>query len=73
MEITQGHNEHKIDPLSTMDLERDHDMIQSESSTEDQDLKEILERENLELEKFLEQGRYRGINSLPQEEVDRVQ
>lgn len=31
-------------------------MTQSESGTEDQDLHEILERENLELEKFLEQG-----------------
>lgn len=29
-------------------------MTQSESGTEDEDLLEILERENLELEKFLE-------------------
>lgn len=26
MEITQEQNEHKIDPLSTMELRRDHDM-----------------------------------------------
>ena len=40
-------------------------MTQSESGIEDQDLQEILERENLELEKFLEQGSNLGINSIP--------
>lgn len=48
-------------------------MTQSESGTEDQDLQEILERENLELEKFLEQGGNLGINSIPHEDVDKVQ
>ena len=48
-------------------------MTQSKSGTEDQDLQEILERENLELEKFLEQGGNLGINSIPQEDVDKVQ
>ena len=32
-----------------------------------------MERENLELEKFLEQGGNLGINSIPQEDVDKVQ
>lgn len=73
MEITQEQNEHKTNPLSTMEIERDHDMTQSECGTEDQDLWEILERGNLELEKFLEQGTNKGIDSLPQEEFDRVQ
>lgn len=40
-------------------------MTQSESGTEDQDLQEILDMENLELEKFLEQGGNQGINSIP--------
>ena len=48
-------------------------MAQSESGIEDQDLQEILERENLELEKFLEQGGNLGINSISQEYVDNVQ
>lgn len=56
-----------------MELDRDREMTPSESGTEDQDLQEILELENLELEKFLKQGSNKGINSLPQEELDRVQ
>eukprot|EP00253_Pinus_taeda_P016327 PITA_16327 len=48
-------------------------MTQSESGIEDQDLQEIMEKENLELEKFLEQGGNLGINSIPQEDVDKVQ
>jgi len=38
MEFTQGKNEHMMDPLSTMDIEKYHDMNPSESGTEDQDL-----------------------------------
>eukprot|EP00253_Pinus_taeda_P022907 PITA_22907 len=72
MEFTQEQNEHKMDPLSTMEIERDHEMTQSESGTEDQDLQEILESENLELEKFLEQGGNLGINSIPREDVDKA-
>lgn len=48
-------------------------MTTSKVGTEDQDLQEILERENLELEQFLEQGTNKGIDSLPQEKFDRVQ
>ena len=72
LKYTQEQNEHTTDPLSTMEIEKDHEMTQSESGTEDQDLQEILERENLELEKFLEQGGNLGINSIPQEDVDKV-
>ena len=56
-----------------MEIEKYHEMTQSESGTEDQDLHEILERENLALEKFLEWGGNLGINSIPQEDVDKVQ
>lgn len=48
-----------------MELVRDHEMTPSEGGTKDQDLQEILKRENLELEKFLEQGTNKGIESLP--------
>jgi len=48
-----------------MEIEKYQEMTQSESGREDQDLQEILKRENLELEKFLEQGGNLGINSIP--------
>ena len=73
MEIIQEYNGEKEDPLSIMEPGRDHEMTPSEGCTEDQDLQEIPERENLELENFLEQGISKGIDSLPQEEFDRVQ
>ena len=38
MEFTQEQNEHTTDPLSTMEIEKDQEMTQSESGTEDQDL-----------------------------------
>ena len=73
MEYTQEQNEHTTDPLSTMEVEKYQEMTQSESGIEDQDLQEILERENLELEKLLEQGGNLGINSILQEDVEKVQ
>lgn len=73
MEIIQEYYGQKEDPSSIMEPGRDDEMTPSEGGTEDQDLQEILERENLELEKFLEQGINKGIDSLPQEEFDRLQ
>jgi len=40
---------------------------------EDHELQDIIERENLDLEKFLEQGITKGVDSLPKEGFDRVQ
>jgi len=48
-------------------------MTPSEAGTEDHDLQEILDRENPDLEKFLEQGKKIGVDSLPKEDYDRVQ
>ena len=45
----------------------------SEAGTEDHELEEILDRENIDLEKFLEQGKKIGVESLPKEDYDRVQ
>ena len=73
MEIIQENNEQQETIPSNMELSRDQEMTPNEGGTEDQDQQEILERENLELEKFLEQGTNKGIESLPQEEFDRVQ
>ena len=39
--------------LSDEELEMDQDMIQSEMETEDHELQEILDREQLDLEGFL--------------------
>lgn len=55
-----------------MELNRDHEMTPSEAGMEDHELQETLERENLDLEKFLEQGIAKGVDSLPKEEFDRV-
>lgn len=51
----------------------DHEMTQSEVGIEDHELQEILVKENLDLEKFLEQGMTKGVDSLPQEEFYKVQ
>ena len=48
-------------------------MNPSEAGMEDHELQEILHKENLDLEKFLEQGMTKGVDSLPKEEFDRVQ
>ena len=56
-----------------MEISRDNEMTPSEAGMKDHELQEILERENLDLEKFLEQGITKGVDSLPKEEFDRVQ
>lgn len=73
MEDIPENDKLKEDIPSTMELDRDHDMTPSEVGMEDRDLQEILKRENLDLEKFLEQGTTKGVDSLPQEEFDKVQ
>ena len=56
-----------------MEINKDHEMSPSEAGTEDHELQEILERETIDLEKILEQGMTKGVDSLPKEEYDRVQ
>jgi len=51
----------------------DLDMTQSEIDMEHHDLQEIIEKENLDLESFLNQGTKEGLDSLPVEEFNRVQ
>lgn len=48
-------------------------MTPSEVGIEDHELQDILDREHLDLKKFLEQGTTKGMDSLPQEEFNRVQ
>jgi len=73
MEIIQDNNKLQEGIPNSMEQGRDQEMTPSEVGTEDQELNEILERENLNLGKFLNQGTSKGIDSLPQEEFDRVQ
>ena len=73
MEEIPENNKQMEDLLNMMELSKDHEMTPSEAGTEDHELQEIIERENLDLEKFLEQGITKGVDSLPKEEFDRVQ
>lgn len=51
----------------------DYEMTPSEAGIEDHELQEILDREYLDLENFLKQGKNITLNSLPKEDYDRVQ
>lgn len=54
MEDISRNNQQKEDLLNTMELDRDQEMTSSEVGTEDHEIQDILEREHLDLEKFLE-------------------
>ena len=73
MEDIKVKNQQKEDLPSCMEISKDHEMTPSEVGTEDYELQEILNRGNLDLEKFLEQGTAKGVNSLPKAEYDRGQ
>jgi len=73
MEEILENNKQMDDLPNTMELNREHEMNSSEAGTEDHELQEILERENLDLENFLEQRITKGDDSLPKAEFDKVQ
>jgi len=54
------------------EMDMDQEMTQSEMEMEDNELQEILDRENLDLEGFLSNGTMGGVESLPQEECNRI-
>jgi len=58
---------------SETEMEMDQEMTQSEMNLEDHEPQEILDKENLDLEGFLMQGTKGGIDSLPQEDCNRIQ
>lgn len=68
MEDITVNNQKKDNLPSCMEISRDHEMTPSEVGTEDHELQEILDRENLDLENFLEQGMIIGVDSLPKED-----
>ena len=45
-----------------MEISKDYEMTPSEVGTEDHELHEILDRENMDLELFLEQGENKGVD-----------
>jgi len=73
MEDITVNNQQKEDLPSCMEINRDHEMTPSEAGMEDHELQEILDRENLDLQKFLDQGKNIGVDSLPKEDYNRVQ
>ena len=73
MQDIPENNQQKDDLPSIMELSRDHEITPGEAGTKDHELQEILKRENLDLEKFMEKGLAKGVDSLPKEEFDRVQ
>ena len=58
--------------MSESEMDMDQEMTQSEMEMEDNELQEILDRENLDLEGFLSKATMCGIESLPQEECNRI-
>ena len=73
MEDIPENNKQMDDLPSMMELSRDNEITLSEDGMEDHELQEILDRENLDLEGFLIQGTSVGVESLPREELDRIQ
>ena len=69
----QDINKQKEIMLSDAKPEMDQEMTQSEMEMEDHELQEIFDREHLDLEGFLKQGTISGVDSLPPEELNRVQ
>ena len=72
MEDIPENRQQKDDLPSLMEISRDQEMTPCEARTKEHELQEILDRENLDLEKFLEQGKNIGVDSLPKEDYDRV-
>ena len=52
--------------------EEDEDMVLSELGTEESELGEILEKEGLDLNSIVEQWKQKGIDKIPEEEINRV-
>ena len=73
MEDITVNNQQKDDLPSLMEISTDQGMTPSEAGTKDHELQEILDRETLDLEKFLEQQKNIGVDSLPKEDYGRVQ
>jgi len=73
LEQTQNNEYQKEATMSDAEQEMDQEMTRNDTDPEDHELLEILDKENLDLEGFLRQGTTWGVDSLPQEELGRIQ
>jgi hypothetical protein len=67
----EGGNKDANNPMQEVD--RDVDMTPSEVGTEDPDLRDIVEREGIDLPNILEQWKRQGVDNVPAEQLDRIQ
>jgi hypothetical protein len=55
------------------EAEGDAEMTPSEVGTEDPELRDLVEREGIDLTNILEQWKRQGVDSVPTEQLDRIQ
>lgn len=65
--------ETKENNTAMQDAEGDAEMTLSEVGTEDPDLRDLVEREGIDLPHILEQWKKKGVDSVPIEQLDRIQ
>jgi hypothetical protein len=65
--------ETKEDNTTMQDAKGDAKMTPSEVDTEDPDLRDLVEREGIDLPHILEQWKRQGVNSMPIEQLDYIQ
>jgi hypothetical protein len=67
----EGGNEDANTPMHEVD--GDAEMTPSEVGTKDPDLRDIVEREGIDLPNILEQWKRKGVDNVPAEQLDRIQ
>jgi hypothetical protein len=65
--------ETKDAPTPMQEADRDAEMTPSEVGTKDLDLRDIVEREGIDLPNILEQWKRQGVDNVPTEQLDCIQ
>ena len=60
-------------PTPMQEVDEDAEMTPSEVGTEDHDLRDIVEREGIDLPNILEQWKRQGIDNVPTKQRDHIQ
>ena len=55
------------------EVDGDSEMTPSEVGTKDPNLRDIMEREGIDLSNILEQWKKQGVNNIPMDQLDRIQ
>jgi hypothetical protein len=63
----------KDDNTPMQEAKGDAEMTPSEVGTEDPDLRDLVEREGINLSNILEQWKRQGVDNVPTEQLDRIQ